>query len=151
MDPIPQIPEAARKPQRVLAGRLLGEILLAQGAVSADKISEALAAQAERGLRLGETLVALKACSEEQVLKALAAQLELPYQMRITADDISPDLIKLVPINFAKQAKLLPLRTSGEGADASVTVALADPLDTGAIDSVRLLLNASIDPLLVPS
>src|SRR5437667_820578 len=135
MDPIStaiaELP--ARKPARDLAGLPLGEIMLAQGTVTREKLDEALAAQAERGGRLGEVLVSLKACSEEQVLKALAAQLELPYQMRLAPDEISPDLVKQVPINFAKQARIMPLRHE----DGSVIVAMADPLDTGTMDSVR--------------
>src|SRR5437762_14270705 len=77
------------KPVVDLAGRAVGEILVAQGVVTREKIDEALAAQAERGGRLGEVLVSLKACSEEQILKALAAQLELPYQMRLSPDEVS--------------------------------------------------------------
>src|SRR5207249_8284269 len=148
MDPISTIAElSARKPVRDLAGLPLGEIMLAQGAIPREKLDEALAAQAERGGRLGEVLISIKACSEEQVLKALAAQLELPYQMRLAADEVAQDLIGKVPINFAKQARLMPLRIDGEG----VVVAMADPLDTGAVDSVRLLLGASVSPLLVPT
>ena len=156
MDPNPtqlsELPVARKAPVRSLAGQPLGEILIAQGVITAAKLAEALAAQGDRGAaRLGEVLISLKACTEEQVLKGLAAQLELPYQLRIGSDEISPELIKLVPINFAKQARLMPLRREGEGADATVVVALADPLDTGAIDNVRLLLNASINPILVPT
>src|SRR6266849_1805605 len=150
--PLPIAPDTAPRKgaARILAGQLLGEILLAHGAVSADKLGEALAVQGERGGRLGEVLVSLKACSEEQVLKALAAQLELPYQMRLANDEISPELVKLVPINFAKQAKLMPLRIETDG-DAHALVAGADPLDSSALDSVRMLLGASISPVLVPS
>ena len=136
---------------RNLAGMLIGEILIANNAITRDKLNEGLAAQAERGGRLGEALISIKACSEEQVLKALAAQLELPYQMRLSTDEISQDLVSQVPINFAKQAKLLPLRREGEGADSSVVVAMSDPLDTGSVDSVRLLLSASVSPVLVPT
>src|SRR6059058_332151 len=136
----------ARKPfPRSLAGLRIGEILLAHGAVTRERLDEALAAQTARGGRLGEVLVSLKACSEEQVLKALAAQLELPYQMRVGTDEIAPDLVKQVPINFAKQARIMPLRHE----DGTVIVAMADPLDTGAVDSVRMLLGASVSPLLV--
>ena len=140
----------AKLPGASLAGLPIGEILVAQGAVPLEKIAEALAVQAERGGRLGEVLISLKACSEEQVLKALAAQLELPYQMRLAPDEVSPELVKLVPINFAKQAKLMPLRIETDG-DAHALVAIADPLDSSALDSVRLLLGASISPVLVPS
>src|SRR5204863_3850449 len=112
----------ARKPApRNLTGLRLGEILLAHGAVTRERVDEGLAAQAERGGRIGEVLISLKACSEEQVLKALAAQLELPYQMRLAPDEISQDLIGKVPINFAKQTRLMPLRLEGE----SVIVAMA--------------------------
>src|SRR6202165_5911338 len=132
MDPrsIPIVETPARKGAvRSLAGLPIGEILLAHAAVTREKLDEALAAQAERGGRLGEVLVSLKACSEEQVLKALAAQLELPYQMRLAPDEISQELIKLVPINFAKQARLLALRREGDAGDPSVGVAGAEPLD----------------------
>ena len=132
---------------RSLAGLPIGEILLAHAAVTREKLDEALAAQAERGGRLGEVLVSLKACSEEQVLKALAAQLELPYQMRVATDEVSQELVSKVPINFAKQARLLPLRMDGD----HVVAAVADPLDTGAMDSLRLLLCASVAPVLVPT
>src|SRR4030088_519018 len=124
---------AVRTKATDLAGRPIGEILVAQGAISAARLQEALAAQAERGGRLGEVLVSLKACSEEQVLKALAAQLELPYQMRVATDEVSQELVSKVPINFAKQARLLPLRMDGD----HVVAAVADPLDTGAMDSLR--------------
>jgi general secretion pathway protein E len=140
-------PPARKTPARSLAGLLLGEILVAQGAVERDKLEEALQAQAERGGRVGELLVSLKACSEEQVLKGLAAQLELPYQMRIASDEIAQDLVAKVPINFAKQSRILPLRTDTD----HVVVAVADPLDTGALDSVRMLLGTPVSPLLVPT
>src|SRR4051812_33015463 len=111
MDSLSQtVTDGAPRKARVLAGLPLGEILIAQGAVSADKLHEALQAQAERGGRLGEVLMSMKACSEEHVLKALAAQLELPYQMRVAPEDLAADLIKQVPINFAKQARVMPLR-----------------------------------------
>ncbi|MBS2022145.1 MAG: Flp pilus assembly complex ATPase component TadA, partial [Deltaproteobacteria bacterium] len=152
--------EAPRK-GRSLAGRPIGEILLAQQAITPEKLEEALKQQGERaertGNRVGEILVAMKACHEEQILKALAAQLELPYQMRLATDEASPDLLAKVPINFAKQARLLPLRWEPpliEGRPqpgAHVVVAMADPLDLGAMDSARMLVGGAISPLLVPT
>ena len=144
-------PALARKPALDLAGRLLGEILVLQSAVTADRIAEALAAQPERGGRLGEVLVQMKFCGEEQVLKALAAQLELPYQMRLGPDETSAELVKLVPINFAKQAKLLPVRRELVDGEQHIVVAISDPLDATALDNVRLLLDSPISPLLIPS
>ncbi len=153
---IPAAPAAPRR-ARSHAGRPIGEILLAHQAITPAKLEEALKLQAEKGGRVGELLVQLKACGEEQVLKALAAQLELPYQVRIANDEISPEMIKRVPINFAKQAKLLPLRyePAGEGGaplpESTAIVAMADPLDLSGLDHARLLTGVPISPLLVPS
>jgi len=48
-----------------------------------------------------------------------------------------------VPINFAKQSRLLPLRRE----EGSVVVAVADPLDTPALDHARMLVGASLLPV----
>ena len=153
----PEAPSTPAPKRRGHAGRPLGEILLALESITPAKLEEALAQQQQKGGRLGELLVSLKACAEEQVLKALAAQLELPYQMKLPADQISPVMLKRVPINFAKQARALPLRYEpaneggGPGPDAVAIVAVADPLDASAFDQLRLLLDAPVSPLLVPS
>jgi general secretion pathway protein E len=142
---------------RSYVGRRLGEILLAQGAITPQKLEESLAAQATKPLRIGELLVQAGACHEEPVLRALAFQLDLPFLHRVGADEILPALTQRVPINFAKQARVLPIRYSAQDAageplpGASVIVAVADPLDTGALDQLRLLCGAPIDPVVAPS
>ncbi len=127
-----------------LAGRPLGEILVETAGVPAERIEEALAAQRGEmaGLRLGEVLVRQKAATEEQVLRALALQLDLPFAAEIDVASVPPELVRLVPINFAKQARLLTL---GRAADA-VRVAVADPLDTGAQESLSQLLGQPVAP-----
>jgi general secretion pathway protein E len=127
-----------------LCGRLIGEILRETAGLAAERLEEALAAQRgeEAGVRLGEILVRRRAVTEEQVLRALALQLDLPYVERIDPAAIAQDLVKKVPINFAKQARVLPLGVVGD----AVRVAVADPLDTAAQDSLSMLLGAPIAP-----
>ncbi len=124
-----------------LFGRPLGEILIESFGLPREKLEEALAAQVEKGGRLGEVLVGLKAVTEEQVTRALAAQLDLEYFDAIGIDDVDPELVKMVPINFAKSAKFIPLQRQSDG---SVAVALADPLDTAVLDHARMLLKAEV-------
>jgi general secretion pathway protein E len=127
--------------QAFLCGRPLGEILRALvPSLTEEKIQEALALQADKGQRLGEVLVGMKAVSEEDVAKALGHQLDLPYLARIFTEEVDAELVKRIPINFAKQARVLPLSMEGD----AVAVAVADPLDTSALDHVRLLLGQSI-------
>jgi general secretion pathway protein E len=125
-----------------LCGRPLGEILKVSAGLTQEKLDEALAAQAEKGGRLGEVLIGLRTVSEEQVARALGAQLDLPYVAHIVPDEVDAELVKKVPINFAKQARILPLGLDGE----LVSLAVADPLDTAVLDHARMLLQQNVSP-----
>jgi len=131
-----------------LRGRPLGEILAAMAGVSPEKVAEALAVQQAdpAGPRFGEALVKAKLATEEQVLRALAIQLDLPYQDSIDAAEVPDDLARLVPINFAKTARVLPLSRDGD----EIRVAVADPLDTAAQDNLSVLLGAPLSPVVAP-
>ena len=153
MDPLVDVPLAQPPPAdpstqvvahgpAYLCGRPLGEILRHTSGLSEAKLQEALQIQADKGGRLGEVLVGMKAVGEEDVAKALGLQLDLPYLARIFIEEISPELIKRVPINFAKQAKMLPLFKEGDG----VALAVADPLETTMLDHVRMLLGQDVNP-----
>jgi general secretion pathway protein E len=136
---------AAQAPAPSLfAGRPLGEILVAVAKLDAAILAEALRAQGseEKG-RIGEILIQRKAITEEDVARALAAQLDLPFASRISVEQVDVELARAMPINFAKQARILPLRRDG----ASVVVAVADPLDTTALDHARMLVGTSLLPV----
>src|SRR5689334_578340 len=125
-----------------LYGRPLGQILMQSFGLTQEKLDEGLKIQAEKGGRLGEVLVGMKAVGEEDVTRSLAAQLDLPYLAVIGIDDVDPELVKQVPINFAKQHGLIPLKA---GSDA-VAIAIADPLDTAVLDHARMLLQRDVAP-----
>jgi general secretion pathway protein E len=125
-----------------LFGRPLGQILMHSAGLTEEKLTEALAAQTEKGGRLGEVLVGLKAVTEEDVARALAAQLDLEYVASISADDVEPELIARMPINFAKQNRVLPLKVESD----QVALVVADPLDTASLDHARMLLGRDVLP-----
>ncbi|MGC4113956.1 MAG: type II secretion system ATPase GspE [Myxococcales bacterium] len=131
-----------------LCGRPIGEILTLLFKLPPEKVEEALLIQKQDkpDTRLGEILVGLKAVTEEQVLRALGAQLDLPVLSEVRADQIDLELVRRIPINFAKQpAKMvLPLARQGE----LVPVVMCDPLDTAGLDHMRALLGAPIEPRL---
>jgi len=110
--------------------------------VSSTRIGEALDHQAEKGGRIGEILVNMKVLAPHQVLEALAVQLDLPYLLEIDADLIPDDLVREIPISFAKQNRIIPL---GKTDDGVVLAACADPLATSTHDDLRLLLGAELE------
>ena len=119
----------------------LGDILIERGALSQAALDDALRQQADRGGRLGEILLTQKSVSEKHLLESLAQQLEIPFLDAIDPRLIPDDLITPVPINFAKQYKILPLERS---ADGLVRVACADPLELGALDDLAALVQAPL-------
>jgi general secretion pathway protein E len=128
-----------------LAGRPIGEILIALGLTGPDEINEALEAQREQvNERLGEILVGLNRVTAEQVARALSFQLEMPFVERIEIDQIPDELVQSVPINFAKAHTILPLSRIGD----SIVAAIADPVNTEALDDLALLLKARLTPVI---
>lgn len=130
-----------------MAAKRLGEILVEAGTVPVEAVDLALAQQAEEGGRIGEALCKARACTEEDVLRALGVQLGIGYAATVDGKEVDGDLAAQVPIGFAKQHRLLPVKKDG----ALVVVAVADPLDVGGLDDLRSQLKAELAPILVPS
>ena len=132
--------------QHAFAAPLLGEILVQRCKVAPDAIERALARQREEGGLLGEVLVRLKLADEDQLAQALAIQFDLGYLRDLPrADDIPVDLIDKLPINFARQREVMPLRRQ----DGRVVIAVADPHAVDVIDAVAVLLGEPVDPAVV--
>jgi general secretion pathway protein E len=137
-----------------LARKRIGELLLelkhGSGASDANftpaVIEQALVTQKAEGGRLGEILVKARAVTEEEVLQALGKQLGIAYSAELKVDAVDTDLATGIPIGFAKQHRLVAVRREGE----VVMVAMADPLDMGALDDLRMQLGAEVQPVLVP-
>ena len=113
---------------RPAAPRALGGLLQKSAQLSEAVLLEALADQEElrrgggattEGTRLGELLVKRHAVTEEQVLQALGLQFDLPVALELKPETVEPDLAQRVPINFAKQHRLLLLRRQPEHAGCS--------------------------------
>jgi general secretion pathway protein E len=130
-----------------VAQRLIGQILIAHGALTAELLEQALAEQQTAGGRVGEILLKMRAVTEEDLLKALGEQLGIGFSAELRNEEIDGDLATKVPIGFAKQHRLLPVKTEG----GQVVVATADPLDVGALDDVRAQLGMEVFPVLVPA
>ena len=131
--------------QQVTFGRpLLGRILGEKFNLLDSKLDEALAYQREKGGRLGEALLHLRVLREEELLEALAQQFDLAWLPHLEVSHIDHELIKRVPISFARRYRILPLRYE----DGAVVVATTDPLETVALDDLRLLLGKPIRPVL---
>src|SRR3972149_7967711 len=68
----------------------------------------------------------------------------MSWMPQLESTNVDHELIKKVPIAFCRRYRVLPLRYE-EGA---ILVASTDPLETVALDDLRLLLGKPIKPVL---
>ena len=85
---------------------------------------------------------------ESQVLQILSAQLDLPFLADLSPEEIPDELIRLLPISFAKSRHVVPYAFAPNGL---VKVACSDPLDTVCQDDMRMLLGVEVDISLATS
>ncbi len=124
----------------------IGEWLVKKGVASEAAVTDALAEQKKRGGKLGEILLTKKVLTEEALAETLAEMLSLPYVATIEDRDISDEMIRTLPINFAKQHFILPRRRVGD----VIEIFAGDPMRTIAFDDLSLLLGAPIELCVAP-
>lgn len=122
----------------------LGEILLKHTSLSEKQLEDALVVQREKGGKLGDILIERGYLTPEEIQKALSVQLGLPFLSDIPANDISADLVQNIPINYAKENEIIPLRREG----TDVVIAIANPLNQTVLEDLRMILKAEIQPVL---
>ncbi|MDD2733933.1 MAG: pilus assembly protein PilB [Desulfuromonadaceae bacterium] len=111
----------------------MGAILSACKIINDDDIAAALEEQRRSGTRFGEALINLGIVTQEDIDWALSNQLDLPY-IRLKADMIDPDAVKLVPAALARKFNLIPLIKAGN----ELSIAISDPLNKSAVAAVEL-------------
>ena len=110
----------------------LGEMLIAKGLIQKDELERALELQKERGDKLGKILVDMGFLAARDVLAALSEQLGIAIAVLDSPPPAAPELDGLSS-RFMKQAKFFPTGHDG----ATLTIAMADPLDFETIAAVR--------------
>jgi type IV pilus assembly protein PilB len=126
-------------PTRRVITKTIGQLLLDKGAIKQVQLEEALKIQKEKGGLLGQILAALGYVTEEQIAQAITVQYGFPY-LPLSNYDIDEDAVNLVPENVARQYCLIPIDKIGN----TVTISMADPLNTQAVEDIELLTNSSV-------
>jgi len=122
----------------------IGQRLVAEGMLDPSDLERALELQKEQGVRLGKVLLNEGLVSGENLYRQLARQLGVEYLDKIPHKEVELNLIKDLPIQFAKRNHLLPI----EEKDDVIVVVCADPLNFYALDDLRQLLGKEVLPVL---
>ena len=122
----------------------IGDLFVREGLITEKQLREALAEARSAGTRLGYALVKLGFVDEDELTRMLARQYRVPA-VDLAKVTVDPRVIKTVPGNIAFRHLVLPLRRVGR----TLTVAMANPTDMGAIDDLKFITRYDIEPVIV--
>lgn len=117
----------------------LGDLLVQHELITNDQLMEALGEQRKSGRKLGATLIEMQLVSEHQLLELLSQHLKVPL-IDIDQYRVDPNAVRLLPEIQARRYRALVLEDQGE----HLLVAMSDPADLAAIDSLTEILPKGI-------
>lgn len=126
----------------------LGEILVKSGKITGDQLAMALTQQASAKppKKIGQVLMAAGMVQEHDVLQALGRQFHLPVLDAITDGDIDAGLIEKIPVDWARQHLILPLRSHDD-----IIAVMADPAVLPRLEELSLLMRQELTGALAPA
>lgn len=117
----------------------LGELLLQEGLIDEDTLTNAIEVQKKTGKKFGRILVDMGAIDEEQLFKFLSIQLEVPY-VDLNFYEVDTSLTTLLPETYARRYRAIILARE----EKELLVGMADPLDINAFDAISRILKQPI-------
>jgi len=121
------------------------EILVRQGIISLDQLTEANEMAQQSGMKLPDALIRLGYATGEEVMRAVAEQHGLDF-VKLAEVVIPPSVVELVPESVARENAILPLSEQ----DGELKVIVSDPDDFETFEKLRFILNRRIEIALAP-
>ncbi|MDR1159537.1 MAG: Flp pilus assembly complex ATPase component TadA [Syntrophomonadaceae bacterium] len=122
---------------------LLGQIMVKIGTVTEKDVEAALMEQEISKEKIGRIFIRLGLITEDQLLKVLSDLWGIPL-VQIEKAEPDANLFKMIPFSLMKTYKILPLSLNKQ----YLTVAMADPMNTKAIDDVQMATGFNVLPVL---
>lgn len=118
----------------------IGELLIKHTALTRPQLEEALETQRTEGGLLGDVLLRKNYIQSHDLVKIVCHQIGIPYISEIKVDEIDPNLVKDLSINYAKHHEVLPCMES----DSSVTVLVGNPFNFNAVNDLHMIFKKEI-------
>ena len=123
--------------------KLLGEMLVDGGLLTKTQLQEALAEQARTGDRLGAILIDRAYVSKQVLGKMLELQRGVPY-VSLHSRPIDESLVRCLPERVIMEHRVVPIAR----VEDEIHLAMLDPSDIVAIDTVSKYLGGQVRPFL---
>jgi type IV pilus assembly protein PilB len=122
----------------------LGEILISQGVIDAEKLIAALSDQRAFGGKLGRTLVDLGYVTEDQLMRGLSEQLGLDT-VDLDSTDVADEALSCLPVDACERYGVFPVKIDRK--QGVLWVATAEP-DRQTLQEVAQIAQLTLEPML---
>ena len=117
------------------------ELITEAGLVTAEEI-EGVRSKLDERESVVERLITSQRLTEEQVARVSAQSASMPF-IDLEHTPIAPDVFDQIPDDIAKRFRAIPVFDDG----ATLTVAVADPLDFEVLDGLPHIIKREINPV----
>ena len=123
-------------------------LLLKSTSMNQDQLRSVLRTPATNGfLSVGEALDRREFSSADDLVQDLCKEMGLDFLKDIPVNDIPSDLIRDLPINYAKQFGVLPFKEEND----HVVALTSNPLNYRSMDDLRVMFGKRVKPLMTTS
>jgi len=126
----------------IIVNKKIGEVLVEQGLLLESQVEEVLKEQKQTGEKIGEILVRKGWLNLEERERYLSMQSGITT-FNLSSYLISPEVFKLVPEDFARKYKVVPVFLI----ENILTIAMSEPNNVMIIDELRRMTHYTIDPV----
>jgi general secretion pathway protein E len=118
----------------------IGELLVKHTSLTRAQLEDALETQRLEGGLLGDHLLKKSYVQSHDPIKIVCLQIGIPYQIEIKVEEIDPNIVKDLSINYAKHHEVLPWLET----EFSVTVFMSNPFNFNVVNDLHMIYKKEI-------
>ena len=118
----------------------IGDLLVRHTSLTKAQLEEALDVQRAEGGLIGDILIRKNFIMPHDLIKVVCHQINIPYQTDFKVEEIDPNVVKDLQINYAKHHEVLPCLET----DHQVTVYVSNPFNFNVINDLHMIYKKEI-------
>lgn len=112
-----------------------------------EQIQTVFAMSSQLASNFGEELKKKDLKSADALVSEICERLQVAFMKEIPVNDIAVDLVREIPLAYAKQIEVLPFKEEQD----QVKVLISNPLNLKALDDLKLIFDKKISPIVTTS
>lgn len=118
----------------------IGELLVKHTALTRAQLEDALETQRVEGGLLGDILLRKNYIHPHDLVKIVCLQIGIPYQVDLKVEEIDPNAVKDLSINYAKTHEVLPCLET----PYSISVLMSNPFNFNVVNDLHMIYKKEI-------